>query len=246
MPAVAAAPAAADQCGRHHALILRRPVPSSNRITPLFHALALGSGGTLQGLDLLLEGGLLLVRGLQLVPEPCTPSHLLLMASLLRGEETLEALNLAAERGGLAVVGDSSLLGGGDLLRTTAMRWTWIRGRYGSGLHLGVDLEFDVDAEEDVLSGEVGHRELSNEHRAMRGGGTISFGFRPGVLQVGANAARLVLFGGSIGQSTADTTTTTRGSSASMRREGGPRRRRPKSGSRRRRTSGATRLLLIR
>ncbi|KAL5653755.1 hypothetical protein ACJX0J_033074, partial [Zea mays] len=51
------------------------------------------------------------------------------------------------------------------------------------GLHLGVDLEFDVDAEEDVLSGEVGHRELSNEHRAMRGGGTISFGFRPGVLQ---------------------------------------------------------------
>jgi hypothetical protein len=38
-----------------------------------------------------------------------------------------------------------------------------------------------------------GHRELSNEHRAMRGGGTISFGFKPGVLQVGANAARLVV-----------------------------------------------------
>jgi hypothetical protein len=166
------------------------------------------------------------------------------MASLLRGEETLEALNLAAERGGLAVVGGSSLLGGGDLLRTAATWWTWIRGRYGSGLHLGVDLEVDVDAEEDVLSGEVGHRELSNEHRTMRGGGTISFGFRPGVLQVGANAARLVPFGGSISQSTADTTT--RGSSASMRREGGPRRRRPKSGSRRRRMSGATWLLLIR
>uniref|UniRef100_A0A804LPV3 Uncharacterized protein n=1 Tax=Zea mays TaxID=4577 RepID=A0A804LPV3_MAIZE len=159
MPAVAAAPAAADQCGRHHALILRRPGPSSNRITSLFHALALGSGGTLQGLDLLLEGGLLLVRGLQLVPEPCTPAHLLLMASLLRGEETLEALDLAAERGGLALVGDSSLLGGGDLLRSAATRWTWIRGRYGSGLHLDVDLEVDVDAEEDVLSGEVGRRQ---------------------------------------------------------------------------------------
>ena len=37
------------------------------------------------------------------------------------------------------------------------------------------------------------HRELSNEHRAMRGGGTISFGFRPSVLQVGANVARLVV-----------------------------------------------------
>jgi hypothetical protein len=158
------------------------------------------------------------------------------MASLLRGEETLEALDLAAERGCLAVVGGSSLIGGDDLLRTAATQWTWIRGRYGSVLHVGVDLEVDVDAEEDVLSGEVGHRELSNEHRAMRGGGTISFGFRPGVLQVEANATRLVPFGGSIGQSTVDTTT--RGSSASMRREGGPRRRRPKSGS--------TRLLLIR
>ncbi|AQK52544.1 hypothetical protein ZEAMMB73_Zm00001d050449 [Zea mays] len=155
MPPVAAAPAAADQCGRHHAMILRRPGPSSNRITSLFHALALGSGGTLQGLDLLLEGGLLLVRGLQLVPEPCTPAHLLLMASLLRGEETLKALDLAVKRGGLALVGDSSLLGGGDLLRSAATRWTWIRGCYGRGLHLGVDLEVDVDVEEDVLSGEA-------------------------------------------------------------------------------------------
>ena len=73
MPAVAAAPAAADQCGRHHALILRRPGPSSNRITSLFHALALGSGGPLQGPDLLLEGDLLLVCGLELVPEPLHP-----------------------------------------------------------------------------------------------------------------------------------------------------------------------------
>jgi hypothetical protein len=81
------------------------------------------------------------------------------MASLLRGEETLEALDLTAERGGLALIGGSSLLGGSDLLRTAATRWTWIRGRYGSGLHLGVDLEVDVDAEEDVLSGEVGRRQ---------------------------------------------------------------------------------------
>ena len=48
------------------------------------------------------------------------------MASLLRGEETLEALDLAAERGGLALIGGSSLLDGSDLLRAAATRWTWI------------------------------------------------------------------------------------------------------------------------
>lgn len=50
------------------------------------------------------------------------------------------------------------------LLRTAATRWTWIRGRYDSGLHLGVDLEVDVDAEDDVLSGEVGRRLDGSEY----------------------------------------------------------------------------------
>jgi hypothetical protein len=37
------------------------------------------------------------------------------------------------------------------------------RGRYDDELHLGVDLEVDIDAEEDVLPGEMGRR-----HRGRR------------------------------------------------------------------------------
>jgi hypothetical protein len=98
-----------------------------------------------------------------------------------------------------------------QLLRTAATRWTWIRGRHGSGLHLGVDLEVDIDAEEDVLSGEVGrrqrvrsvptavrgptpsggHRELSNDHARDTAAPDPVMGFPvPGrLLQLGMGAA---------------------------------------------------------
>jgi hypothetical protein len=83
------------------------------------------------------------------------------MASLLRGEETLEALDLAAERGSLALVGGSSLLGGSDLLAGLGHENLKAAGLIGQELVL---VAHDIQ----MIS--------------MRGGGTISFGFRPGVL----------------------------------------------------------------